>query len=479
MPDDTAVISAEEHHFLAPTTAHVLAGLPTSLQIFFDDDLNKRCQQVATYLARAEGFAPRHLIGKQEACFAVVSRALTWRLDPYAVAQATYQTPSGQVGYFGSLCQAIIENSGKLDPAYGGIQFEPYGDWAKVRGKFQIRTNDKGNKYAAATYTPADEVGLGVTVSALLKGESKPRTMEFDLAQAFPRNSTLWATDPATQIRYTAVRRFGSSVVPTLFLGVPFDHDGLDDFTSSLRDVTPERPSPADYNDNDQPRRRGRPSRAATTALPPAPPPEEKPYAFVDALDGVVHEYANADEAVSAFDALLTAAGTHGIAEAIWENGAMLITALREHGRGADADMLNQTYGDIIDQFEVERGERAAMAENPPDPEPEPPPPPIPLPPEMEPEPPQPPPPAPPEPPPVVANALDTELTIPAEKNLAAWFGPARAKIKEMMDARREPEVFKRFRVVNQTMMQRLESEMHGWFVIMDKILISAEGGGK
>jgi hypothetical protein len=63
----------------------------------------------------------------------VVSRALTWRLDPYAVAQATYQTPNGQVGYYGSLCQAIIENSGRLDPSYGGVKYEHVGDWNKLR----------------------------------------------------------------------------------------------------------------------------------------------------------------------------------------------------------------------------------------------------------------------------------------------------------------------------------------------------------
>jgi hypothetical protein len=251
-----------------------MGSLPVSLQIFFNDQLFDRCKAVAQYIAKAEGVAPRHLIGKPEACFAVISRALSWRLDPYAVAQATYQTPGGSVGFYGSLCQAIIENSGRL---IGGVRFEHYGAWEKLRGKFKIITNDKGGKYAAADWRPEDEIGLGVNVSAQMRGEDERRSMRFDLVQAFPRNSTLWATDPRTQIMYTAVRRFATSTVPALFMGVPFDREDLGDWASGLQDVTPPR------NDGEAqqepPRRRGRPPRNEAAAdvsreTPPDPGPD-------------------------------------------------------------------------------------------------------------------------------------------------------------------------------------------------------------
>jgi hypothetical protein len=243
MPDDTAVVEEVRNlpveHDPPPAPVLQLATLPVSLQIFFNDDLFDRCKAVAHHLAKAEGFAPRHLIGKPEACFAVVSRALTWRLDPYAVAQACYQTPGGQIGYYGSLCQAILENSGRL---IGGVKFEHYGDWAKLRGKFKIATSDKGGKYPMPDWEQFGpiEQGLGVLVSAKMRDEETRREMPFDLVQAYPRNSTLWATDPRTQIGYTAVRRFATSTVPTLFMGVPFDREEAEGWVSGL-DVTPPR----------------------------------------------------------------------------------------------------------------------------------------------------------------------------------------------------------------------------------------------
>lgn len=229
-----------------PGTAMVdsqLAAMPTALALFLDDRLYERVSTVAKRMSKATGITPRHLLGQEEACFAVVSRAITWRLDPYAVAAATYQTPGGQVGFEGKLVHAIIENSGKIDPSSGGIRYEHYGDWSKVQGRFEIRESKKqddegkAKKYAAATWTdedarcgkPADQTAYplaqscGVRVIAQIRGEKKPRFLDFDLIQAQPRNSTLWATDPMTQICYAAVRRFASSVVPSLIMGVPFD----------------------------------------------------------------------------------------------------------------------------------------------------------------------------------------------------------------------------------------------------------------
>jgi hypothetical protein len=232
-----ALVSADDHAPIAydPATAQMVAALPMSLRIFFDPNLWERCKDITRYLAKAEGFTPRHLIGKQEACFAVVSRSLAWRLDPYAVASATFQTPDGKVGYSGALCRAILENSGHIQ---GAIKFEYYGDWSKVQRKFKMATSTKGNEYPVPTYTAADEQGLGIKVSALLKGETEPRILEFDLVQAYPRFATTWATDPKTQIGYAAVRRFGSAVVPSLFFGVAFDGEAEED-NRAMVDVTP------------------------------------------------------------------------------------------------------------------------------------------------------------------------------------------------------------------------------------------------
>lgn len=229
------------------TGALMPAKMSPALAIYFDPDLFEKAKWIANNLSKAEGFVPRHLLGKVEACFAVVTRSLVWKLDPYAVAGSIYQTPGGSVGYEGKLCQAALENSGRIE---GEIEFEHFGEWERIVGKFEIQTSAKGNKYPVQTWTPADEEGLGVIVSAQLRGEAKRRTMKFNLKQAFPRNSTLWATDPETQICYAAVRRFANLRVPGLFMGVAFDREDMAHYGPDRAiDVTPPRPERPAYTD--------------------------------------------------------------------------------------------------------------------------------------------------------------------------------------------------------------------------------------
>jgi hypothetical protein len=226
-------------------------AMPRGLRIFFDPKWREACQTAATSLSKAVGFAPPHLIGKTESCLAVVNLALTWNLSPYMVAACTYQTPGASVGYEGKLVHAILEASRRL---VGPIRYTHYGDWSKVQRKFEIKerprqqNRDRGGdddrgpiKWAVPTYTAQDEIGLGVTVTCRLRGEDVDRRLDFDMVQAFPRNSTLWATDPKTQLQYAAVRRLASTVVPSLLMGVPFDGEPDDggDWASNLVDVTP------------------------------------------------------------------------------------------------------------------------------------------------------------------------------------------------------------------------------------------------
>lgn len=222
-----------------------IAGMPMGLAIMFNDKLYERCKQMAKIMADAKGFTPPHLIGMSEACFAVVTRAITWKLDPQAVAQSTYQTPGGRIGYEGKLIQAILENSGRLD---GNVEYELIGDWDRINGKFEIKKGSTGKDYAAPTWTRKDatEAGAGVIVSAQVKGEAKRRTLKVMLNEMFPLNSTLWATRPSQQIKYTACRAFAHTVAPGILMGEPFDIDPA--AGQGMKDVTPpKRPTREDY----------------------------------------------------------------------------------------------------------------------------------------------------------------------------------------------------------------------------------------
>lgn len=237
-------MTTETESLPAITEADLRAsGLPSlmkmspGLALFFNDAVYARCKAIAGHMSKAEGMTPRHLLGKPEACFAVISRSITWNLDPQAVAMATYQTPGGSIGYMGVLIQAILEASGAFD---GGITFKHEGDWSKVHGKFKIMESQKGGKYPVPTWTPEDAAGLSVIVSGKIKGEVEPRTLKFDLIEAFPLNSPLWATAPNRQVCYTAVRAFGNLCTPSLIMGVPFDVDPSSFYGGTdMADITP------------------------------------------------------------------------------------------------------------------------------------------------------------------------------------------------------------------------------------------------
>lgn len=286
------------------------AGMSPALQIMLNPVLFERAQSMAKFMSQAEGFLPKHLIGRPAACFAVLTRAITWKLDPYAVGQSTFQLPgSDRVGYEGKLIAAILENSGKLE---GGVKHKHFGEWSRVLGKFEIATSGKGNQYAKATWGRADAEGLGIEISVQIKGELEPRVYEFLLVQAFPMNSTLWATDPKTQIFYTAVRRFASVVASGLLMGVPWEGDYLPG--DDARELNPTPPAPE---------RSGFVTGTAKAA-PPAEEKEEKTFGIIGVPEGEV--LFETDDAAEFAKLLLLEAtrlkGDKGLLDALWENNS-------------------------------------------------------------------------------------------------------------------------------------------------------------
>jgi hypothetical protein len=213
-----------------------LAGqdLPIGIMAILDEGLGAKLDKAANRMAKAVGIVPPHLIGQVVTCYAVLTRALTWRLDPFAVAQATYTVPGGKIAYEGKLVSAILENSGRID---GGIEYEHFGDWSKVEGKFKTAKSSAGKDYFVPAYSEADEQGLGVIVRAKIKGESKPREISVTLRSCHPRNSTLWALRPKQQIMYAAVRVFANVAAPSLFMGIPFSTDTAGE---TMIDITPD-----------------------------------------------------------------------------------------------------------------------------------------------------------------------------------------------------------------------------------------------
>lgn len=210
--------------------------------LVLDPDSFNKILEVATVMAGGRSTIPKHLQGNPADCAAVIIQAMQWKMNPYAVAQKTHLV-SGTLGYEGQLVNAVITS---MAPTVDRINYEWYGPWEKVLGKFREGVSkkkvdeDTGEpaKYRVPGWSMEDEKGIGVRVWATMKGESEPRLLDLQLIQARTRNSPLWADDPRQQLAYLAVKRWARLHCPDVILGV-YTPDELEEVPRKERDITP------------------------------------------------------------------------------------------------------------------------------------------------------------------------------------------------------------------------------------------------
>lgn len=203
-------------------------------EMVFNPERFAMMNQLAEVMASGVCTVPRHLAGNRGDCFAIVMQSMMWGMNPFAVAQKTHLI-NGTLGYEAQLVNAVVEKH-----ITGVFDYEWFGPWEKVVGKYQWK-DGKNGKYQAPGWQPADEIGCGIRVSATLKGETEPRVLELLLVQATVRNSTLWASDPRQQLAYLAVKRWTRLYKPGAILGVYSD----DELQSEPVNVTPPEAKPS------------------------------------------------------------------------------------------------------------------------------------------------------------------------------------------------------------------------------------------
>lgn len=186
---------------------------------------------VANMMSSARATVPAHLRGNPGDCLAIVMQAARWGMDPFAVAQKTHLV-SGTLGYEAQLVASVVNSSNIITSR---MRFEWFGPWEKIVGKFKTvesrsKKDDDGNpkKFIVPAWEQRDEEGLGIKVSATLRGETEPRELTLMMTQARTRNSTLWTEDPKQQIAYLAQKRWTRLYAPDVLLGV-YTPDEIDD----------------------------------------------------------------------------------------------------------------------------------------------------------------------------------------------------------------------------------------------------------
>lgn len=189
----------------------------SAFSLVMNNDAMDRMMTAAKMMASAKVTVPAHLRNSEGDCMAVIMQAAQWKMNPFAVAQKTHLSQSGQLGYEAQLINAVVVSCGSIT---GQPEFEFIGKWEKILGKVKEMKSDKGGKYYVTDYDKSAEEGLGVICTARLRGESEPRQITIMLTQCYPRFSTQWATDPQQQITYVAVRKFARRYAPGAILGV-------------------------------------------------------------------------------------------------------------------------------------------------------------------------------------------------------------------------------------------------------------------
>lgn len=185
--------------------------------LLMDNAAMGQIMKLADLMASSVVTVPKHLQGNPGDCAAVIMQSMQWRMNPYAVAQKTHISQSGQLGYEAQLINAVVST---LAPIKGRPDYEWLGDWSKILGRVEERKSDRGGKYYVAAWKPEDEAGLGVIIHCTLRGESAPRSLQVMMSQAYPRFSTQWATDPQQQIGYLGIRKWARRFTPDVLLGV-------------------------------------------------------------------------------------------------------------------------------------------------------------------------------------------------------------------------------------------------------------------
>lgn len=142
--------------------------------------------QQAELMARAR-LVPKHLQGSPGDCFMVVEQARRWGMSPFAVAQAT-SVIQGKLMYEGKLVAAAVHTSGATSTRF----------------------------HYAFSGTGDDRT---VTVSAVLAGETEPRSVDVRLGDV-KTNNDIWRKQPDQQLTYSGVRIWARRYTPEVILGV-------------------------------------------------------------------------------------------------------------------------------------------------------------------------------------------------------------------------------------------------------------------
>lgn len=172
---------------------------------------------LAQQMATSKLSVPEHLRGNVGDCLAIITQAMLWNMNPFAVAQKTHVV-SGRLGYEAQLVIAVVQNSGAIR---GAFRFESRGTGANIETR------------AGAVLRGETEIAWGEWLSA---------------SSVTTKNSPLWKTNVPQQMSYLQAKNWSRLYCPGAILGV-YSVDELEDIAPPAArradPATGEIPAPA------------------------------------------------------------------------------------------------------------------------------------------------------------------------------------------------------------------------------------------
>lgn len=170
----------------------------TPRELLEDNNFDK-LWRMAEALSHSALSVPKELKGNIGDCLAIVTQAMIWGLNPFAVAQKAHVI-NGKLGYEAQLVNAVVMQSGAIR---GSFSYEYEGDRCRV--------------------------------GAVLRGESSITWGEWlSAATVQTKNSPLWKVNPKQQMGYLQVKNWARAYCPGALLGV-YSTDELEAMPQALQ----------------------------------------------------------------------------------------------------------------------------------------------------------------------------------------------------------------------------------------------------
>lgn len=175
----------------------------------------------AKIMSLAHTAVPPYLRNNPGDCQAILLRAIRWKMDPYAVAEQSYQVSNKgvtSIAYMAQLIHAVVTRHA---PLKGRLRHEILGEGderrCRVWGTF--KGEEKEHSYTSPTLKEMREA-RGKNDAGNIKG------------------SPLWATNPEVQLAYSTVRQWARLYASEVLFGVY-----AVDEAEQMIDVTPPKPA--------------------------------------------------------------------------------------------------------------------------------------------------------------------------------------------------------------------------------------------